>query len=205
MQVNELFPFFDCAYRGFAIGYLSKDNFAIRHFVDQGFQLVIAQSFAKNLGLYGQRVGAFNFIAAPGADAPSTIANVTSQLSKLQLSEIYSPPIFGAQIPAIVLNDQQLFKEWEADLLTMSGRIKKMRSSLKKELDQMKTLGTWNHIVDQIGMFSFTGLTPAQVLQLRNKWHIYMAETGRISAAGLDDHNVAYFAGAIDDVVSTVQ
>lgn len=201
MKANDLFPFFDCAYQGFATGYLSQDNFAIRYFVEQEFQLAIAQSFAKNLGLYGQRVGAFHFVTAPGANAQSTTDRVASQLSLLQRSEISSPPLFGAQIASFVLNDVQLFAEWTSDLLTMSGRIKKMRQRLKEELDRLKTPGTWDHIVNQTGMFSFTGLAPAQVLELRQKWHVYMAETGRISVAGLNDHNVAYFAGAVDDVV----
>ncbi|KAE8146964.1 putative aspartate transaminase [Aspergillus avenaceus] len=204
MQANELFPFFDCAYQGFATGYLSQDSFAVRYFVQQGFQVAIAQSFAKNLGLYGQRVGAFHFVAGPGADAQSITDNIASQLSILQRSEISSPPIFGAKIASIVLNDPQLFSEWEKDLLTMSGRIKKMRKCLKEELDRLHTPGTWDHIVNQIGMFSFTGLTPSQVLELREKWHVYMAETGRISVAGLNDRNVAYFARAVDDVVRRV-
>lgn len=205
MKTNDLFPFFDCAYQGFASGYLSEDNFAVRYFVDQGFQLVIAQSFAKNLGLYGQRVGGFHFVAEPGANSQSTTTNVASQLSLLQRSEISSPPIFGAQIASIVLNDPKLFTEWETDLLTMSGRIKKMRKCLKQELDRLQTPGTWDHIVNQIGMFSFTGLNCAQVMVLRERWHVYMAETGRISVAGLNEHNVAYFASAVDDVVRTVQ
>ncbi|KAI9044662.1 putative aspartate transaminase [Aspergillus affinis] len=197
MKANDLFPFFDCAYQGFATGYLSQDNFAIRYFVDQGFQLAIAQSLAKNLGLYGQRVGAFHFVTAPGADAQSTTAHVASQLSLLQRSEISIPPIFGAHIASIILNDPQLFAEWETDLLTMPGRIMKMRKCLKEELERLQTLGTWDHIVNQIGMFSFTGLTPAQVLELREKWHVYMAETGRISVARLNDRNVAYFSRAV--------
>lgn len=204
MKANDLFPLFDCAYQGFASGDLSKDNFAIRYFIEEGFQMGIAQSFAKNLGLYGERAGAFHFVTAPGADAQSTTANVASQLSILQRSEISSPPIFGAQIASIILNDPQLFAEWKENLLTMSGRIKKMRKCLKEELDRLQTPGTWDHIVNQIGMFSFTGLTRPQVLELREKWHVYMAETGRISVAGLNDKNVAYFARAVDDVVRRV-
>ncbi|KAJ5368412.1 aspartate transaminase [Penicillium cataractarum] len=204
MKANELFPFFDCAYQGFATGYLSQDNFAVRYFVEQGFQIAIAQSFAKNLGLYGERAGAFHFVASPSSNASSTTNRVASQLSILQRSEISSPPIYGAQIASIILNDPQLLSEWETDLLTMSGRIKKMRKCLKEELDRLQTPGTWDHIVNQIGMFSFTGLSPAHVHELREKWHVYMAETGRISVAGLNDHNVAYFARAVDNVVRRV-
>lgn len=135
MKTNDLFPFFDGAYQGFATRYLSQDNFAVRYFIEQGFQLAIAQSFAKNLSLYGERAGAFHFITSPGPDASSTVDRVASQLLILQRSEISSPPIYGAQITSIIRNDSQLFVEWEADLLTMSGRIKKMRKCLKEEFD----------------------------------------------------------------------
>lgn len=155
MKSNDLFPFFDCAYQGFATGYLSQDNFAVRYFVEQGIQLVIAQSFAKNLGLYGERAGAFHLVASPGPGASSTVDRVASQLSILQRSKISGPPIYGAQIASIILNDPRLFIEWEADLLTMSARIKKMRKCLKEELDRLQTPGTWGHIVNQIGMLSF--------------------------------------------------
>lgn len=205
MRANSLFPFFDAAYQGFASGDLAQDNWAIRHFVDQGFPMLVAQSFAKNLGLYGQRAGALHFIASPGRNAPDTAKRVASQLAILQRSEISSPPIYGAEIASIVLNNKDLFKEWEDDLRTMSGRIIEMRKVLREELERLQTPGTWDHITDQIGMFSFTGLTPAQVCELRSKWHVYMGETGRISMAGLNAGNVKYFAEAVDDVVRRMQ
>lgn len=204
MWENSLFPFFDCAYQGFASGSLSQDIFAIRCFVEKGFNLVIAQSFAKNLGLYGERVGGFHFVAAPGPDAKDITERVRSQLAVLQRSEISSPPLYGAKIASTVLNDKQLFAEWEEDLRTMSNRIISMRKVLKEELLRLQTPGTWDHLISQIGMFSFTGLTVNQVLELREKWHVYMAETGRVSMAGLNMGNVKYFAGAIDDVVRRV-
>ena len=83
----------------------------------------------------------------------------------------------------------------------MSGRIIEMRKALKSQLDELKTPGTWNHITDQIGMFSFTGLSEEQVLALREKYHVYMTKNGRISMAGLNTHNVEYFAKAVDAVV----
>lgn len=195
------FPFFDCAYQGFASGDLAQDNFAVRYFIEEGFELCVAQSFAKNFGLYGERAGAFHFVTAPGPDAQDTAARIHSQLQILQRSEISNPPAYGARIASIVLNDPELFKEWEGDLRTMSGRIIEMRKSLKSELDKLETPGTWNHITDQIGMFSFTGLTEKQVLAIREKWHVYMTKNGRISMAGLNTSNVAYFAKAVDDVV----
>ncbi len=205
MRARSLFPFFDCAYQGFASGDLAEDNFAIRYFVDQGFEMVIAQSFAKNFGLYGQRAGAFHFVASPVDGAQDTVKRVSSQLAILQRSEISNPPIYGAKIASIVLNDKDLFAEWEEDLRTMAGRIVEMRKSLKAELDSLKTPGNWDHITSQIGMFSFTGLNEAQVMELRSKWHVYMTKNGRISMAGLNTGNVKYFAEAMDDVVRTVK
>lgn len=174
MRERSHFPFFDTAYQGFASGDLVRDSWAIRYFVEQGFELCIAQSFAKNFGLYGERTGAFHFVSAPGADATTSSAHVASQLAILQRSEISNPPAYGARIASRVLNDSALFAEWEDDLRTMSGRIQEMRTGLRERLEKKGTPGSWDHITSQIGMFSFTGLTEAQVLTLREKWHVYM-------------------------------
>ena len=195
------FPFFDCAYQGFASGDLARDAWAIRYFVEQGFEMCIAQSYAKNFGLYGERAGCFHFVASPASHASDTANRVASQLAILQRSEISNPPAYGARIASTVLNDDKLFAEWEANLRTMSGRIIDMRQKLRATLDQMGTPGTWNHITDQIGMFSFTGLTEKQVLRLKEEFHIYMTKNGRISMAGLNSKNVEYFAKAVDKVV----
>ena len=205
MRERKLFPFFDCAYQGFASGNLAQDNFAIRYFIDQGFELIIAQSFAKNFGLYGERAGAFHFVAAPGSNSQDVAKRVSSQLAILQRSEISNPPAYGARIASIILNDKQLFSEWEKDLRTMSGRIIDMRKALQSALDKLKTPGTWDHITSQIGMFSFTGISEKQVLEIRSKWHVYMTKNGRISMAGLNTGNVEYVARALDDVVRNVQ
>lgn len=174
VRAGSHFPFFDCAYQGFASGDLSRDAWAIRYFVEQGFEMCLAQSYAKNFGLYGERAGAFHFIAAPGSAAQDTATRVASQLAILQRSEISNPPIYGAKIASTVLNDDKLFAEWEADLRTMSGRIIEMREALEGTLVKLGTPGTWDHITSQIGMFSFTGLNEKQVGILRDKWHVYM-------------------------------
>lgn len=199
------FPFFDTAYQGFASGDLARDGWAIRYFVEQGFELCIAQSYAKNFGLYGERAGCFHFVTAPSSDAQSTIARIASQLAILQRSEISNPPAYGARIASLVLNDKQLFAEWEDNLRTMSGRIMDMRKALRSKLEELGTPGTWNHITDQIGMFSFTGLTEQQVMKLREDSHVYMTKNGRISMAGLNTHNVEYFAKAVDKAVRGTQ
>jgi aspartate aminotransferase len=205
IRQKKHFTFFDCAYQGFASGDLARDAWAVRHFIEQGFELVVAQSFAKNFGLYGERAGCFHYVAAPAPDAPTTATRVHSQLTLLQRSEISNPPLYGARIASTVLNDQALFAEWEDNLRTMSGRIQDMRTALRSKLEELGTPGTWNHITDQIGMFSFTGLSEKQVAKLREDYHVYMTKNGRISMAGLNTRNVEYFASAVDKVVREIQ
>lgn len=205
IKAKKHFPFFDTAYQGFASGDLARDGWAIRYFIEQGFELCIAQSYAKNFGLYGERAGCFHFVTSPGSDAESTVARIASQLAILQRSEISNPPAYGARIASLVLNNKELFAEWEANLRTMSGRIIDMRKALRSKLEELGTPGTWNHITDQIGMFSFTGLTEKQVLKLREDSHVYMTKNGRISMAGLNTHNIDYFAKAVDKAVRETQ
>lgn len=185
IRSREHFPFFDCAYQGFASGNLDNDAWAVRYFVDKGFELCISQSFAKNFGLYGERAGSFHFVTSPDSEAADTIGRITSQLAILQRSEISNPPAYGARIASLIMNDEKLFHEWESNLQTMSGRIKDMRKALRAMLEEMGTPGTWQHITDQIGMFSFTGLTEQQVLKLREEHSIYMTRNGRISMVSL--------------------
>lgn len=202
IRAKKHFPFFDCAYQGFASGDLEHDAWAVRYFVSQGFELCVAQSFAKNFGLYGERAGAFHFVTGPGPDASNTIARIGSQLAILQRSEISNPPAYGARIASMVLNEPTLFAEWEDDLRTMSGRIKEMRAVLRGKLEELNGKeGSWRHITDQIGMFSFTGLNEKQVLKIREDAHVYMTKNGRISMAGLNRGNVEYVAKAMDKAV----
>ncbi|KAF2452731.1 pyridoxal phosphate-dependent transferase [Lineolata rhizophorae] len=201
MAARAHFPFFDCAYQGFASGSLDRDAWAVRHFVERGFELLVAQSYAKNFGLYGERAGCFHFVAGAGAEGADTAVRVASQLAILQRSEISNPPAYGARIASAVLNDAALFAEWEDNLRTMSGRIMAMREALRAKLEALGTPGTWNHVTEQIGMFSFTGLTEKQVLAVREKDHVYMTKNGRISMAGLNTGNVDYVANAIDRAV----
>ncbi|TFK76551.1 aspartate aminotransferase [Pluteus cervinus] len=192
------YAFFDCAYQGFASGDLDRDAWAVRYFVEQGVALLVCQSFAKNAGLYGERVGALH-VVAPTKEAAD---RVRSQLSVLQRSEISNPPSHGARLIALILNNGELFEAWKADVRTMAGRIIEMRKELRRLLtDELHTPGNWNHIVEQIGMFSFTGLNAAQSKTMVEKAHIYMTGNGRISMAGLNRQNVGYVAASLDAVV----
>ncbi|ODQ49814.1 PLP-dependent transferase [Saitoella complicata NRRL Y-17804] len=197
MERRRLFPFFDCAYQGFASGSLEKDAWAIRYFVQRGFEMLICQSFAKNFGLYGERAGCFHFIAS----TPDAVKRVGSQLAIIQRSEISNPPAYGARLVSLILNSPPLFTEWTQNLSTMASRIILMRSLLHSELVALGTPGSWDHIVDQIGMFSYTGLGGEEVRKLVEESHVYLTSNGRISMAGLTRGNVKYFARAVDRVV----
>lgn len=168
------FPFFDCAYQGFASGDLTRDAWACRYFVEQGLECCIAQSFAKNLGLYGERVGAFHVIVAPGKDASAICNRVATQLSILQRAQISNPPVYGARIASRVLNDEELFSQWQGELRVMSSRLSGVRETVSAQLQARGTPGSWDFLPTQIGMFSYTGLSRPQILHLKDKWHIYM-------------------------------
>jgi aspartate aminotransferase len=197
IREKRLFPFFDCAYQGFATGDVDRDAWAVRFFVQRGFELFVAQSFAKNFGLYGERCGVLTVVT----QTPTLAKHVRSQLEILSRASISNPPAFGARIVSMVLNDPELYAEWLENLRVMSGRIQAMREQLRQALIDLGTPGNWDHIVRQIGMFSFTGLTKPQVTVMREEYHIYMTDNGRISVAGLNSKNVLYVARAIDDVV----
>ncbi|KAF8610196.1 aspartate aminotransferase [Ceratobasidium sp. AG-I] len=192
------YAFFDSAYQGFASGDLDKDAAAVRYFVSRGVPLLICQSFAKNAGLYGERVGALHIVSPTTEEAN----RVKSQLSVLQRSEISNPPAHGARLVSLILNDPALFDDWKRDIRTMAHRIIAMREELYSILtNELKTPGSWKHITDQIGMFSFTGISPEQSAALISKAHVYLTANGRISMAGLNSHNIRYFAESLDKVV----
>jgi len=190
-------PWFDSAYQGFASGSLEEDAWAIRYFVEQGFEMAICQSFAKNFGLYGERVGTVSFIS----NDPAKVPMILSQLDVIIRTHYSNPPLHGARIVQKVLESPELTKLWYDEMIEMSSRIKKMRAMLKDTLVRLGTPGNWDHITSQIGMFSFTGLTPKQCELMINKHHIYLLKSGRISMAGVTTKNVEYIAKAIDDVV----
>lgn len=155
MKERSLFPFFDNAYQGYATGDLDKDAYAVRLFADLGFQFVVAQSFAKNMGLYAERIGAIHIMSSSKEEA----ARVLSQVNIIVRRMYSNPPVHGARIVARILGSKANFDAWYDELKEVSGRIIKMRALLRSELEALETPGTWEHITKQIGMFSFTGLT----------------------------------------------
>uniref|UniRef100_A0A0N5BSK1 Aspartate aminotransferase n=1 Tax=Strongyloides papillosus TaxID=174720 RepID=A0A0N5BSK1_STREA len=196
IRSRNLYVFFDMAYQGFASGDILKDAQAVRYFAKKGHNLCLAQSFAKNMGLYGERVGAYT-IVCPDKDEAD---RVMSQL-KIQIRPVISnPPIHGARIATEILTDPSLKEQWLTDVKTMADRIISMRKQLKSLLEKEGSTRNWEHITNQIGMFCFTGISPEQVNKLTNDFSIYLTKDGRISVAGVSSKNVEYLAHALHQV-----
>ncbi|XP_060526044.1 aspartate aminotransferase, cytoplasmic [Cylas formicarius] len=200
VKAKKLFPFFDSAYQGFASGDLDKDAWAVRYFVSQGFELFCAQSYAKNFGLYNERIGNLTVVM----NNPNEIAAVKSQFTLIVRGMYSNPPSHGSRIVAYVLQNKDLFNQWRENIKTMSSRIIKMRQRLREELERLGAPGTWNHITEQIGMFSYTGLNELQSEHMVKKHHIYMLRSGRISMCGVTPTNVDYVAKSIYETLTTV-
>ncbi|GAM84577.1 hypothetical protein ANO11243_025730 [Dothideomycetidae sp. 11243] len=200
VKQGEHFPFFDMAYQGFASGDTDKDAFALRHFIKEGHNPALCQSFAKNMvpdqGLYGERVGAFSIVCADSAEKK----RVDSQI-KILVRPLYSnPPIHGARIASTILNDAALNKQWLGEVKGMADRIIKMRALLKGNLEKLGSSHKWDHITDQIGMFAYTGLKPEQMDALAKDHSVYATKDGRISVAGITTSNVGRLAEAMHKV-----
>lgn len=196
IKKRNLLPFFDMAYQGFASGDVDRDAAALRQFVADGHTVLLAQSFAKNMGLYGERAGAFTVCCSSQEERD----RVESQL-KIIVRPMYSnPPRHGARIAAEVLTNAPLRTEWLGDVKLMADRIIGMRTQLRDGLTKEGSSHNWQHITDQIGMFCFTGMTPEQVGQITEKHSVYLTKDGRISMAGITSANVGHLAAAMHDV-----
>ncbi|XWS72725.1 hypothetical protein CRYUN_Cryun02cG0065000 [Craigia yunnanensis] len=196
IQEKNHIPFFDIAYQGFASGSLDADAASVRMFVARGMEVIAAQSYSKNLGLYAERIGAINVVCS----SPDAAGRVKSQLKRIARPMYSNPPVHGARIVANIVGDSALFKEWNAEMEMMAGRIKNVRHKLFDSLSSKDKSGKdWSFVLKQIGMFSFTGLNKVQCDNMTNKWHVYMTKDGRISLAGLSLAKCEYLADAIID------
>lgn len=185
--------FFDSAYQGFASGDPVKDAAAVRHFVADGHNILFAQSFAKNFGLYGERIGAFSIIGSSKAEAEV----IESQVKVLVRPMYSNPPLHGARIVHTILSTPELNQLWHKEVKGMADRIISVRHKLVDALKREGSQKNWQHIINQIGMFCFSGLTEPQVAKITSDYHIYLTKNGRISMAGVTSHNVDWLAHAV--------
>jgi len=196
VKEKEILPFLDMAYQGFTSGDVDEDAYCVRLFANEGINMVLAQSFAKNMGLYGERIGCLSFLTQNEKERLAIHTN----LERIVRSEYSNPPKFGSYIVSTILSDENLKKEWLEELYKMVKRMKDMRIGLKQKLIELNSKLNWDNLTDQKGMFSYTGLTPEQVKRLKDEYHIYAIKTGRISVTGLTPSNLDYVAKSIIEV-----
>ncbi|RYH13746.1 aminotransferase class I/II-fold pyridoxal phosphate-dependent enzyme [archaeon] len=199
VQTRHLLPFFDNAYQGFVSGDPIKDAFAVRLFAAAGLELLVACSFSKNFGLYGERTGALHIVLKDDKEVPRA-ASIARALAR----PLYSTcPSYGARIVAHVLSNPARNAQWQRECAEMAHRLNHTRQLLYDTLVQKNVKGTWEHIVQQKGMFSFSGIPGHAVQRLKTEHHIYLLMDGRISLAGLNTGNVERFANALAEVLGT--
>ena len=193
---HDLIPFVDIAYQGFGDG-LEADRAAIQLFVEAGINFFVASSFSKSFSLYGERVGALSIVTSDAGEA----TRVLSQIKRTIRTNYSSPPTYGAAVVADVLTTPELYSEWEQELAEMRERIRAMRSGLLEGLSSRIRDRDFSFIVEQRGMFSYSGLTPPQVEKLSKEFAIYAVSTGRICVAALNSKNIGYVCEAISSVI----
>lgn len=193
---KELIVFFDSAYQGFASGDAEADGYALRMFVDEGHTVMLAQSFAKNFGLYGERCGTLSFVTNDKEEKE----RVMSQVKRVIRPMYSSPPIHGSSIVRTVLSDEDLTKQYYEECEFMANRIGSMRKLLVEKLKDAGSTHDWSHITSQIGMFAYTGMSSDMCDMLTSEFFIFLTRDGRISLAGLNPNNVEYVAKAIHAV-----
>ena len=196
LKARDLIPFLDIAYQGFGAG-MEEDAYAIRAIADAGLPALVSNSFSKIFSLYGERVGGLSIICEDN----ETVLRVLGQLKATVRRNYSSPPNFGAQIVAAVLGDAELKAMWLAEVEGMRTRILDMRQALVNVLKEEMPNGNFDYLLKQRGMFSYTGLSAAQVDRLRDEFGVYLIASGRMCAAGLNSRNVQRVAKAFAAVM----
>ncbi|HHA1935887.1 TPA: aromatic amino acid transaminase [Enterobacter ludwigii] len=196
LKTRNLIPFLDIAYQGFGAG-MEEDAYAIRAVASAGLPALVSNSFSKIFSLYGERVGGLSVVCEDAEAA----GRVLGQL-KATVRRIYSsPPNFGAQVVATVLGDDRLKASWLAEVESMRKRILTMRQELVDVLKEAVPGHNFDYLLKQRGMFSYTGLSAAQVDRLREEFGVYLISSGRMCVAGLNASNVHRVAQAFAAVM----
>jgi aromatic-amino-acid transaminase len=196
VKARKLVAFLDMAYQGFGQG-LAEDGLAVQKFLASGESFFVSTSFSKSLSLYGERVGALSVLCKDKEEA----SRVLSQLKIMIRTNYSSPPTHGGQIAATILNTPELRALWEKELAAMRSRIKEMRSALVEKLKSKGVKRDFGFITEQVGMFSYSGLTKEQMVRLRNEFGVYGIDSGRICVAALNSKNIDYVTESIAKVV----
>lgn len=195
LKARNLIPFLDIAYQGFGAG-MEDDAYAIRAIASAGLPMLVSNSFSKIFSLYGERVGGLSIVC----DDAETAGRVLGQLKATVRRNYSSPPNFGAQVVAAVLNDPALKASWLAEVEAMRTRILAMRQTLVDALKEAVPGKNFDYLLKQRGMFSYTGLSAAQVDRLREEFGVYLIASGRMCVAGLNSRNVQRVAQAFSAV-----
>lgn len=194
---RELLPLVDFAYQGIGRG-LVEDSTGLRELLALHRNLLICSSFSKNFSLYGERVGALTLVAESESAAQTALTHVKSTVR----ANYSNPPKHGAAIVACVLADTELTGQWESELSVMRDRINEMRRLFAETLIAEGVERDFSFVTRQQGMFSFSGLTPIQVDELRSKHSIYIVGSGRINVAGMTASNMGHICAAIKAVLN---
>ena len=195
VRAGGLVPFLDLAYQGFGDG-VDADAYAPRLFAGAMSPVFLSSSFSKSLSLYGERVGAFSLVAGNGEEAARALSNI----KRVVRANYSNPPLHGGDVVARVLTTPELRTLWDQELGAMRERIKAMRKALADGVAQRVPGADWSFVMRQRGLFSYTGLTKAQVERLRNERSIYAIESGRVCVAALNSKNI----GAVCDGIAAV-
>jgi len=185
-------PLFDFAYQGFANG-LEEDAQGLRIFAAKHQELIVASSYSKNFGLYNERVGACTVVAADADTADRAFSQVKAAIR----ANYSNPPSHGAAVVATILSNEALRAIWEQELTDMRQRIHRMRQLFVNTLQEKGAEQDFSFIINQNGMFSFSGLTKEQVLRLRDEFGVYAVNSGRVNVAGMTPDNMAPLCEAI--------
>ena len=196
VNARALVPLLDLAYQGFAEG-LDADAAAVRRFTAACPAVFVSSSFSKSLSLYGERVGALSIVTESADEA----ARVLSQLKRVIRTNYSNPPTHGGQAVVMVLTTPELRAQWETELGQMRDRIKVMRRELVAKVRAIRADFDLSFVVQQRGMFSYSGLSKEQVERLRKEFSIYAIDSGRICVAALNSKNIDYAARAIASMV----
>ena len=196
VKQRKLVPFLDIAYQGFGDG-LEEDASVVRLFARHDLTMFISSSFSKSFSLYGERVGALTLVTADKEEA----GRVLSQVKRVIRTNYSNPPTHGGTVVSMVLNSPELFGLWSDELAGMRDRIRTMRQQLVAKLKEHGVTQNFDFVLAQRGMFSYSGLTSAQVDRLREEHGVYAVSSGRICVAALNSRNIDYVAKAIAQVI----